>query len=63
MRPPTTAVDATAELVDDGLYVTLDFLGEDTLDLAQAEATVAAYKDAAGRARPPRPRRARPRSA
>lgn len=39
------AVTATAELVEGGLYVTLDFLGEDTLDLAQAEATVAAYKD------------------
>ena len=27
------AVDATAGLVDDGLHVTLDFLGEDTLDV------------------------------
>ena len=40
-----SAVDATAELVDDGLKVTLDFLGEDTLDVEQAEATVAAYLD------------------
>jgi proline dehydrogenase len=39
------AVDATSRLIDDGLRVTLDFLGEDTLDLAQAEATVAAYKE------------------
>ena len=39
------AVEATAELVDDGLEVTLDFLGEDTLDSTQAEATVAAYLD------------------
>nr|WP_107774871.1 proline dehydrogenase family protein [Nocardioides sediminis] len=39
------AVTATAELVEDGLYVTLDFLGEDTLDIAQADATVAAYKE------------------
>uniref|UniRef100_UPI000559CC3B proline dehydrogenase family protein n=1 Tax=Nocardioides allogilvus TaxID=2072017 RepID=UPI000559CC3B len=39
------AVDATSGLIDDGLRVTLDFLGEDTLDLAQAEATVAAYKE------------------
>jgi proline dehydrogenase len=39
------AVTATARLLDDGLHVTLDFLGEDTLDLAQAEATVAAYKE------------------
>lgn len=37
------AVDATADLVDDGLTVTLDFLGEDTLDVEQADATVAAY--------------------
>jgi proline dehydrogenase len=39
------AVRATAALVDDGLKVTLDYLGEDTTDAAQAEATVAAYKD------------------
>ncbi|MBA2644023.1 MAG: proline dehydrogenase family protein [Solirubrobacterales bacterium] len=38
-----SAVEATAGLVDDGLTVTLDFLGEDTLDAEQAEATVAAY--------------------
>jgi len=37
------AVAATARLVDAGLDVTLDFLGEDTLDVAQADATVAAY--------------------
>jgi proline dehydrogenase len=40
-----SAVDASAQLIDDGLVVTLDFLGEDTTDAAQAEATVAAYKD------------------
>ena len=40
-----SAVDATAGLVDHGLRATLDFLGEDTLDLEQAEATVAAYLD------------------
>ena len=39
------AVAATARLVDDGLTVTLDFLGEDTLDADQADATVAAYVD------------------
>ena len=39
------AVAATQVLADDGLFVTLDFLGEDTLDEAQAEATVAAYLD------------------
>jgi proline dehydrogenase len=39
------AVRATSELVDDGLRVTLDYLGEDTTDAAQAEATVAAYKE------------------
>jgi proline dehydrogenase len=37
------AVDATGELVASGRRVSLDFLGEDTLDEAQAEATVAAY--------------------
>lgn len=39
------AVRATAELVEDGLRVTLDHLGEDTTDAAQAQATVAAYKE------------------
>ena len=39
------AVRATHDLIDDGLHVTLDFLGEDTLDEAQAEYTVAAYLD------------------
>ena len=38
-----SAVDATAGLVEDGLRVTLDFLGEDTTDRAQADATVHAY--------------------
>ena len=38
-------VEATAGLVEDGLLATLDFLGEDTLDAEQAEATVAAYLD------------------
>ncbi|QIX28873.1 proline dehydrogenase [Nocardioides sp. JQ2195] len=37
------AVAAAAALVEDGLAATLDFLGEDTLDAAQADATVAAY--------------------
>ena len=41
----TDAVSATSGLVDDGLRVTLDYLGEDTTDAAQADATVAAYKD------------------
>jgi proline dehydrogenase len=36
-------VEATAGLVEDGLRATLDFLGEDTLDAEQADATVAAY--------------------
>lgn len=39
------AVEATAALVEDGLEVTLDHLGEDTLDLEQAEATTRAYLD------------------
>ncbi len=40
-----SAVDATAGLADDGMRATLDFLGEDTLDVEQADATVAAYLD------------------
>ncbi|ABL80022.1 MULTISPECIES: proline dehydrogenase family protein [unclassified Nocardioides] len=40
-----SAVGATAELVDGGLRVTLDYLGEDTTDAEQADATVAAYLD------------------
>ena len=39
------AVDATARLVGDDLRVTLDYLGEDTLDVDQADATVHAYLD------------------
>ncbi len=39
------AVDATARLVGDDLRVSLDYLGEDTLDADQAEATVQAYLD------------------
>ena len=39
------AVAATSGLVDDGLRATLDYLGEDTTDAAQADATVAAYKE------------------
>ncbi len=37
------AVAATHDLIEEGLHVTLDYLGEDTLDEAQAEATVNAY--------------------
>jgi proline dehydrogenase len=40
-----SAVDATAELTDRGLRVTLDYLGEDTTDAEQADTTVAAYLD------------------
>ncbi|WNV82837.1 proline dehydrogenase family protein [Umezawaea sp. Da 62-37] len=39
------AIRATGTLVADGRYVTLDHLGEDTLDAAQADATVAAYTE------------------
>ena len=39
------AVEATRTLIGDGLHVTLDFLGEDTLDREQAEHTVTAYLD------------------
>jgi proline dehydrogenase len=43
----TTAsvVEATDRLVADGLEASLDHLGEDTLDVEQADATVAAYRD------------------
>ncbi len=37
------AVQAAAALAGDGLHATLDYLGEDTRDLARAEATVEAY--------------------
>ncbi len=40
-----SAVDATRDLIGSGLHVSLDFLGEDTLDRAQADATVTAYTD------------------
>lgn len=39
------AVGATAGLAEEGLRTTLDFLGEDTLDVEQAEATVTAYTE------------------
>jgi proline dehydrogenase len=39
------AVAATDALIRSGLHVTLDFLGEDTLDREQADATVTAYLD------------------
>jgi proline dehydrogenase len=38
-----SAVAASARLIGDGLTVTLDHLGEDTTDVAQAQAVVAAY--------------------
>jgi len=38
-----SVVEATAVQVDAGIRTTLDFLGEDTLDTEQADATVAAY--------------------
>jgi proline dehydrogenase len=37
------AVRSTRTLIDNGLLVSLDYLGEDTLDMAQAQATVDAY--------------------
>jgi proline dehydrogenase len=40
-----SAVEATRALVGGGLKVTLDFLGEDVLDVEQADHTVAAYVD------------------
>ncbi len=41
----TAAADAAQALVDTGRLVSLDFLGEDTVVAADAEATVAAYLD------------------
>ena len=38
-----SAVEGARTLIEDGLHVTLDFLGEDTLDEQQAEVTVQAY--------------------
>jgi proline dehydrogenase len=38
-------VEATRDLVSDGRLVTIDFLGEDTLDQHQADATATAYLD------------------
>jgi proline dehydrogenase len=43
-----SAVGATRALIDDGLHVTLDFLGEDTLDREMADHTVNAYLDVLG---------------
>src|ERR1700754_3921048 len=40
-----SAVEATRGLVEDHPQATLDLLGEDTLDLEQAEDTVTAYVD------------------
>jgi len=37
------AVKATRDLIDKGLHVSLDYLGEDTLDNMQAEVTLQAY--------------------
>jgi len=38
-----SAVEAAGQLIDSGLHVSLDFLGEDTLEQQQADATVSAY--------------------
>ncbi|RRO18264.1 proline dehydrogenase [Saccharopolyspora rhizosphaerae] len=49
--PGTTAEDAvraTRELSEHGLHVTLDRLGEDTLDLSQADTTVRDYRRVLG---------------
>jgi len=43
-----SVVEASAKQIDDGIRVSLDFLGEDTLDAEQADATVAAYLDVLG---------------
>jgi proline dehydrogenase len=44
-----SAVEATRELIAAGLFVSLDHLGEDTLDRAQATATRDAYLELLGR--------------
>lgn len=41
---PQDALTVTRQLADEGLHVTLDHLGEDTEDRAQADATVRAYQ-------------------
>ena len=46
------AVRTTGEVLADGRYVTLDHLGEDTRDAAQATATVEAYLDLLHRLEP-----------
>lgn len=43
------AVTTAARLIDSGLYVTLDYLGEDTGETGQAEATVRTYLALLGR--------------
>jgi proline dehydrogenase len=42
------AVDTTRALLDDGLTVTLDHLGEDTTDRGRADTVVAAYRELLG---------------
>jgi proline dehydrogenase len=42
------AGDATGRLIESGLHATLDFLGEDTVDREQADATVSAYVELLG---------------
>ena len=44
-------VAVTRRLVGEGLTATIDHLGEDTTDLAHADAVVAAYLDLIGRLR------------
>ena len=44
-RTPPPGSTAAAALIADGLTVTLDHLGEDTTDRAQADATTAAYTE------------------
>jgi len=40
----TAVVGSAATLLADGRYVSVDYLGEDTTDAAQAEETVQAYR-------------------
>ena len=60
--PPSRRATRRATLVADGLTVTLDFLGEDTLDVEQADATVARVPRRARGAQRAGPAPATPRS-
>ena len=47
----TSALAVTEQLVSDGLLITFDHLGEDTVEMAQAEDITAKYEETARPAR------------